>query len=189
MNNEAILELYDTAEDKRKQIFSIAKMFRMPLEEVQEIIQNSGREIPLAKKRGPKPKGTNVPEQKEVPKMPEEPKEAAAHSKEVIDVINETFDLEKQLSEKNTKNEPENEAIEIILPDIVKNTLEKEMDELDGKIKVHQEAIDSYTRKYIALANFMKNPLGWKLSQNESHCDNASDFSGGRKEDHVKESI
>lgn len=174
MNNEAILELYDAAEDKRKQILSIAKMFRMPLEEVQEIIQNSGREIPLAKKRGPKPK--------------DKPK-AAAHSKEVIDVINETFDLEKQLSEKNTKNEPENEAIEIILPDIVKNTLEKEMDELDGKIKVHQEAIDSYTRKYTALANFMKNPLGWKLSQNESHCDNASDFSGGRKEDHVKESI
>ncbi len=78
---------------------------------------------------------------------------------------------------------------EIILPDIVKTILIREMENLDMKIKTHQAAIDSYTKKYTAIANFIMNPLGRNLSQNESHCINASDISGGRKEDHVKEGI
>lgn len=153
-----ILEFYDSADDKGKQILSLSKLYKIPTEEVKKIITDSGRKLPEEKKRGPKPK-----QAEEIKKDDSEPKKA--------------------------ENGQKTADFEIILPDIVKTILIREMENLDMKIKTHQAAIDSYTRKYTALANFIMNPLGRNLSQNESHCINASDISGGRKEDHVKEGI
>ena len=154
--NDSILELYDAAVDKRKQILNIAKLFMIPVEDVEAIITDAGRSIP--KKRGLKQKS----------------KEEASPT-----------DSEK----KNAKNQQKDARTEFILPDIVKDIITREIDDLDSKIKLHEQAIENYKNRYTALANFIKNPLGWNLSQDESHCSNASDISGGRKEDHVKENI
>ena len=155
---DSILDLYDTAEDKEKQILSLCKLYKIPMADLKKIITDSGRELPGEKKRGPKPK-------------------KAAE-------INNTDSAPEK-----AENGQKSADFEIILPEIVKTILIREMENLDMKIKTHQAAIDSYTKKYTAIANFIMNPLGRNLSQNESHCINASDFSGGRKEDHVKEGI
>ena len=155
---DSILDLYDTAEDKEKQILSLCKLYKIPMADLKKIITDSGRELPGEKKRGPKPK-------------------KAAE-------INNTDSAPEK-----AENGQKSADFEIILPEIVKTILIREMENLDMKIKTHQAAIDSYTKKYTAIANFIMNPLGRNLSQNESHCINASDISGGRKEDHVKEGI
>lgn len=155
---DSILDLYDTAEDKEKQILSLCKLYKIPVADLKKIITDSGRELPGEKKRGPKPK-------------------KAAE-------INNTDSAPEK-----AENGQKSADFEIILPEIVKTILIREMENLDMKIKTHQAAIDSYTKKYTAIANFIMNPLGRNLSQNESHCINASDISGGRKEDHVKEGI
>ena len=155
---DSILDLYDTAEDKEKQILSLCKLYKIPMADLKKIITDSGRKLPEEKKRGPKPK-------------------------KAAEVNNNDSAPEK------VENGQKSADFEIILPDIVKTILIREMENLDMKIKTHQAAIDSYTKKYTALANFIMNPLGRNLSQNESHCINASDISGGRKEDHVKEGI
>lgn len=153
-----ILEFYDSADDKGKQILSLSRLYKIPIEEIKKIITDLGRELPEEKKRGPKPKKAE-----EIKKDDSEPEKA--------------------------ENGQKTADFEIILPDIVKTILIREMENLDMKIKTHQAAIDTYTKKYTAIANFIMNPLGRNLSQNESHCINASDISGGRKEDHVKEGI
>lgn len=155
---DSILDLYDTAEDKEKQILSLCKLYKIPMADLKKIITDSGRKLPEEKKRGPKPK-------------------------KAAEVNNNDSAPEK------AENGQKNADFEIILPEIVKTILIREMENLDMKIKTHQAAIDSYTKKYTAIANFIMNPLGRNLSQNESHCINASDISGGRKEDHVKEGI
>lgn len=155
---DSILDLYDTAEDKEKQILSLCKLYKIPMADLKKIITDSGRKLPEEKKRGPKPK-------------------------KAAEVNNNDSAPEK------AENGQKSADFEIILPDIVKTILIREMENLDMKIKTHQAAIDSYTKKYTAIANFIMNPLGRNLSQNESHCINASDISGGRKEDHVKEGI
>ena len=155
---DSILDLYDTAEDKEKQILSLCKLYKIPMADLKKIITDSGRKLPEEKKRGPKPK-------------------------KAAEVNNNDSAPEK------VENGQKSADFEIILPDIVKTILIREMENLDMKIKTHQAAIDSYTKKYTAIANFIMNPLGRNLSQNESHCINASDISGGRKEDHVKEGI
>lgn len=162
-SNDAILNLYDMAADKRKQIGNIARLYKMSIEEVEKIITSSGREIP--KKRGPKPK------------LKEEERNT--------DSVRNNNDSE----ENKAKNQQKDAKREVILPDIVKEIITREIDDLDSKIKLHEQAIENYKNRYTALANFIKNPLGWNLSQDESHCSNASDISGGRKEDHVKEDI
>ena len=154
-SNDAILNLYDMAADKRKQIGNIARLYKMSIEEVEKIITSSGREIP--KKRGPKPK------------LKEEER-------------NTDSERNNNDSEENkAKNQQKDAKREVIIT--------REIDDLDSKIKLHEQAIENYKNRYTALANFIKNPLGWNLSQDESHCSNASDISGGRKEDHVKEDI
>ena len=155
---DSILDLYDTAEDKEKQILSLCKLYKIPMADLKKIITDSGRKLPEEKKRGPKPK-------------------------KAAEVNNNDSAPEK------AENGQKSADFEIILPEIVKTILIREMENLDMKIKTHQAAIDSYTKKYTAIANFIMNPLGRNLSQNESHCINASDISGGRKEDHVKEGI
>lgn len=155
---DSILDLYDAAEDKEKQILSLCKLYKIPMADLKKIITDSGRKLPEEKKRGPKPKKT-------------------------AEVNNNDSAPEK------AENGQKSADFEIILPEIVKTILIREMENLDMKIKTHQAAIDSYTKKYTAIANFIMNPLGRNLSQNESHCINASDISGGRKEDHVKEGI
>lgn len=155
---DSILDLYDTAEDKEKQILSLCKLYKIPMVDLKKIITDSGRKLPEEKKRGPKPK-------------------------KAAEVNNNDSAPEK------AENGQKSADFEIILPDIVKTILIREMENLDMKIKTHQAAIDSYTKKYTAIANFIMNPLGRNLSQNESHCINASDISGGRKENHVKEGI
>lgn len=161
--NDSILELYDAAVDKRKQILNIAKLFMISVEDVEAIIKDAGREIP--KKRGPKPK------------LKEEER-------------NTDSERNNNDSEENkAKNQQKDARTEFILPDIVKDIITREIDDLDSKIKLHEQAIENYKNRYTALANFIKNPLGWNLSQDESHCSNASDISGGRKEDHVEENI
>ena len=155
---DSILDLYDTAEDKEKQILSLCKLYKIPMADLKKIITDSGRKLPEEKKRGPKPK-------------------------KAAEVNNNDSAPEK------VENGQKSADFEIILPDIVKTILIREMENLDMKIKTHQAAIDTYTKKYTAIANFIMNPLGRNLSQNESHCINASDISGGRKEDHVKEGI
>lgn len=155
---DSILDLYDTAEDKEKQILSLCKLYKIPMADLKKIITDSGRELPGEKKKGPKPKKSAE--------------------------INNTDSAPEKV-----ENGQKSADFEIILPEIVKTILIREMENLDMKIKTHQAAIDSYTKKYTAIANFIMNPLGRNLSQNESHCINASDISGGRKEDHVKEGI
>lgn len=155
---DSILDLYDAAEDKEKQILSLCKLYKIPMADLKKIITDSGRKLPGEKKRGPKPK-------------------------KAAEINNTDSAPEKAENGQKSAN------FEIILPEIVKTILIREMENLDMKIKTHQAAIDSYTKKYTAIANFIMNPLGRNLSQNESHCINASDISGGRKEDHVKEGI
>lgn len=155
---DSILDLYDAAEDKEKQILSLCKLYKIPMADLKKIITDSGRNLPEEKKKGPK-------------------------SKKAAEINNTDSAPEK------AENGQKSADFEIILPDIVKTILIREMENLDMKIKTHQAAIDSYTKKYTAIANFIMNPLGRNLSQNESHCINASDISGGRKEDHVKEGI
>lgn len=155
---DSILDLYDTAEDKEKQILSLCKLYKIPMADLKKIITDSGRELPGEKKKGPKPK-------------------------KAAEVNN------NDSAPKKAENGQKTDDFEIILPEIVKTILIREMENLDMKIKTHQAAIDNYTKKYTAIANFIMNPLGRNLSQNESHCINASDISGGRKEDHVKEGI
>lgn len=161
----SILDLYDAAEDKGKQILSLCKLYKIPMADLKKIITDSGRELPEEKKKGPKPK-------------------KAAEGNNNDSALN-----NNDSAPEKAENGQKSADFEIILPEIVKTILIREMENLDMKIKTHQAAIDSYTKKYTAIANFIMNPLGRNLSQNESHCKNASDFSGGRKEDHVKEGI
>ena len=155
---DSILDLYDAAEDKEKQILSLCKLYKIPMADLKKIITDSGRKLPEEQKRGPKPK-------------------------KAAEVNNNDSAPEK------AENGQKSADFEIILPEIVKTILIREMENLDMKIKTHQAAIDTYTKRYTAIANFIMNPLGRNLSQNESHCINASGISGGRKEDHVKEGI
>lgn len=155
-----ILDIYDSTEDDKKRQ-QIYALARLYKLEIKEV------ERIITKS------GRKLPEEK---KRGPKPKKAA-------EVNNNDSAPEK------AENGQKSADFEIILPDIVKTILIREMENLDMKIKTHQAAIDTYTKRYTAIANFIMNPLGRNLSQNESHCINASDISGGRKEDHVKEGI
>lgn len=133
MSDSEICASYQNAKNKNQQIEILAELNATDRDSIKQILKYGGE---LLGKRGPKPKGTNVPEQKEVPKMPEEPKEAAAEEK------------------------PEEAAvvphIRVPIPPVVIEAVEEKLSDLETKIRYHEDQLTLLNHQYKEIVDYLQ---------------------------------
>lgn len=153
MSDSEICQSYKDAKKKSGQIDILAQLNATDPESIRKILKDNNV---LEAKRGPKPKANlRIPEQREVPKMPESAKETAkAAGVPVTEELAESFEkIEKDYE--TPKEEKIVPHIRVPLPPIAREAIEEKLSDLESKIKYHEDSLEKLNAQYKELVDYL----------------------------------